>query len=220
MKIWPIVLLLLAARCAPEPFPPEPLPALENQNPDPNAMREAFAKCLPQKFVSDDTIIVHAPFHNDMAFLGVLRVDRTKGTFELAGLNHTGIKLFDLSGDPGGTTINSAVPPLMEHKEILLAIGTDIRRMYFDLVPDFDAKTIIEKTDVKFKRGNMVRKLGGNPVILLEKRQDGFFGALWRVRYFRYSIDAGRLYPRGLVMDNGHYHYQIVVKNREIDFDQ
>jgi hypothetical protein len=219
VRIWPwCIVLLLVTACAPEPFKREPLPTL--QNPDPNSIREAFAKSLPPRFVSDDTIIVHAPFHDDFAFLGVLRVDRQKGTFELAGLNHVGIKLFDLSGDSSGTTINSAVPPLMEHKDILLAMGADIRRMFFDLAPDPDDKSTIERSEVKFKHGKLIRKLGGTPVILLEKREDGFFGPAWRVQYFRYTSDAGRLYPRGLVMDNGQYHYRIVVKNRDIDFEQ
>jgi hypothetical protein len=218
MKLWLVIVLLFTAGCAHDPFPRESLPAL--QNPDPNAMRDAFAKSIPDRFVSDDTIIVQAPFLDDMAFLGVLRVDRTKGTFKLAGLNHTGIKLFELSGDTNEITINNAVPPLMEHKEILLAVGTDIRRMFFDLIPDPGSKITVEKTEVKFKTANVVRKLGGAPVSLLEKREDGFFGASWRVRYYRYAANDGNLYPRGLVMDNGQYHYRIIVKNRDIDFGQ
>jgi hypothetical protein len=218
MKFWAAIFLLLAAGCAHEPFAPEPLPIL--QNPDPNTMREAFAKSVPDRFVSDDTIIVQVPFHDDMAFLGVLRVDRTKGTFQLAGLNQTGIKLFELSGTNTDTTIVNAVPPLMDHKEILIALGTDVRRMFLDLVPDPGAKATIGKTGVNFKSGDIVQKLGGSPLVLLEKREDGFFGAPWRVRYFRYTTNAGRLYPRGLVMDNGQYHYRIIVKNRDIDFDQ
>lgn len=127
-------------------------------------------------FISDDSVIVSPPFHDAIAFLGVLKVDRASGTFELAGLNQTGIKLFELSGTSSGTTVRFAVPPLMSHKDILLALGTDIRRMFFDLVPPAASKTRIDKTYVKFSDGKMVYKLGGNPAVLLEKREDGFSG--------------------------------------------
>jgi hypothetical protein len=217
-SVW-LVLFLAATACTHDPFPAEQPSTL--QTPDPAAIRESFAKSLPDHFISDDTIIVQAPFHDDLAFLGVLRVDRSKKTFELAGLNHTGIKLFEIAGNPDGSiVIKDAVPPLMQQKEILLAVGTDIQRMFLDLTPDQNAKVTVDKTEIKFKTGDIVRKLGGSPVVLLEKREDGFFGAAWRVRYYRYTSSDGKLYPRGLVMDNGHYHYRIIVKNRDIDFDQ
>ena len=218
MKKWLVLLVIIAAGCTHEPFTREPLPAL--QNADPNAMRESFARALPERFVSDDTIIVQAPFHDQIAILGVIQVDRVKGTFEVIGLNKVGIKLFDLAGDRHNTTVRYAIPPLMEHKDILIAAGDEIRRMYFNLVPEPAASAEIEKTDVKYTSGKMVYELGGNPTALLEKRENGFWGPTWRVQYFRYTSDSGRLYPRGLVMDNGTYHYRIIVKNRDIDFGQ
>ncbi len=60
----------------------------------------------------------------------------------------------------------------------------------------------------------MVYDLGGDPPILLDKRLVGCFGTIWRVRYFQYASSGGSLYPRGIVMDNGQYHYRIIVKNR------
>jgi hypothetical protein len=218
MNKWLIMLLVIAAGCTHEPFTREPLPAL--QNADPNAMRESFAQAVPARFISDDSIIVDAPFHDEVAILGVIQVDRVKGTFEVIGLNQVGIKLFDLAGDRQNTTVRYAIPPLMEHKDILIAAGDEIRRMYFNLVPDSGAKAAIEKTDVKYTSGKMVYKLGGNPAVLLEKRENGLFGPDWRVQYFKYTSDSGRLYPRGLVMDNGTYHYRIIIKNRDIDFGQ
>jgi hypothetical protein len=216
-------LLLLLAGCASEPFAREPLPKL--QSPDPAAMHQRFEQSIPPKFISDDTVIIHAPFHDDMAILGVLRVDRPANTFELVGLNQLGVKLFDLVGDAGGTTtIRFALPPLMKQQQVLVSIGNDIRRMFFNLLPAPDAKITFESTDVKFKQpspeGKLVFKIGADPPVLLEKRVDGFFGAPWRVRYYRYASQDGRLYPRGLVMDNGKFHYRIVVKNRDVEFDR
>ena len=164
-------------------------------------------------------MIIQAPFHNNLAVLGVLRVNRVAGTFELVGLNHLGVKLFDLSGDRRGTTVRFAIPPLAKQQDVLVAIGEDIRRMYFDLVPGQGAEAQIERTDVKFTQkesgGRLVYLFGGQPGVLLEKRMIGFFGAVWRVRYYRYKSQETSLYPAGIVMDNNQFFYRIIVKNRD-----
>lgn len=218
---WPapaMMLLALIAGCAAEPFVRPPLPLLKDVNPQ--AMRDGFAHSLPARFTSDDTVIIHAPFRHDMAILGVLRVNRPADTFELVGLNQLGVQLFYLSGDSHGDTIRSALPPLLKQKDVLLAMAEDIRRMYFNLVPENDAEIETDSTTVRFtqdaKHGELVYEFGGDPAVLLEKRQNGCFGASWRVRYYDYASSSGSLYPRGLVMDNGHYHYRIIVKNRDL----
>ena len=215
---WAILLLVpLIGGCAGEPFVREPLPV--EHNPDPMALRDAFARTVSNRFISDDTVIIQLPFRNDLAVLGVLRVDRVAGTFELVGLNHLGVKLFDLNGDRQGTHVRFAIPPLAKQQDVLLAMGDDIRRMYFDLLPGRSAAAQIERTDVKFTQkepgGRLVYELGGRPGVLLEKKLIGFFGAVWRVRYYRYESQGASLYPRGIVMDNSRFHYRIIVKNRD-----
>jgi hypothetical protein len=51
--------------------------------------------------------------------------------------------------------------------------------------------------------------------VLLDKRQAGTFGTIWRVHYFDYVPVAGGDYPRGIVLGNSRYSYRIVVKNRD-----
>jgi hypothetical protein len=220
MRIGGLFLACLIAGCAKEPFEPNPTPVL--QSPQPAAMRDTFARTLPNGFTSDDTIIIQAPFHNDLAVLGVLRVDRSKGTFELVALNHMGIKLFDLRGDRKDVSLVFVLPPLVGLKDILLSIAHDIQHMYIDLIPASGAEETIHSKDVKFTQetpdGTVIYKFGGDPSILLEKRLTGFFGTIWRVRYFRYTSESGGLYPRGIVMDNSRYHYRIIVKNRDVEF--
>ena len=214
-----LIFLGLLAGCAKEPFEPNPTPVL--QSPQPAAMRDTFARVLPNRFTSDDTIIIQAPFHDDLAVLGVLRVDRPAGTFELVALNHMGIKLFDLRGDRKDVSVVFVLPPLEGLKDILLSIARDIRHMYVDLIPASGADETIHSKDVKFSQdtpdGTIIYKFGGDPSILLEKRLVGFFGTIWRVRYFRYTSETGGLYPRGIVMDNSRYHYRIIVKNRDVE---
>ena len=209
--LWAAVLV---GGCAAEPFERGALPILSD--PNPAAMRESFAHSLAERFTSDDTIIIHAPFH-DMTVLGVLQVDRAAGKFELVGLNPMGVELFHLSGDSDGTKIRSALGPLMKQQDVLLSIGQDIRRMYFDLTPDgsADVGSTVVRYSKKSAEGTIVYELGGEPAVLLEKYLDGCFGPTWRVRYYQYTKTAGGLYPRGIVMDNAHYHYRIIVKNRD-----
>lgn len=212
-----LMLTALTGGCAAEPFRSDPLPPLKD--PNPRAMRDSFALTIPNRFDSDDTVIIQAPFGNDLEVLGVLRVDRPADTFELVGLNPLAVKIFDLHGDRSGSTIRFAVPPLMEHRDVLLSIAQDIRRMYFDLTPARIAAADIGRTEVRISEktpeGRLVFKFGGDPPVLLEKRLDGLFGPIWRVRYFQYTSSRGTLYPRGIVMDNSRYHYRIIVKNRD-----
>jgi len=204
--------------CASEPFKRPPLPVLDH--PNARKVQAEYLHKLANKFTTDDTVIISAPFHDDIAVLGVLKIDRAAGTFEMAGLNQMGLELFQIGGDKSGVIIRSAVPPLMEQKQVLLSIGEDVKRMYFDLAPSKESDFEVESKLVTYRDGDVIYEFGGDPAVLLEKRVNGFFGAKWRVRYYDYAESAGSLYPRGIVMDNGHYHYRIVVKNRAWQSDQ
>jgi hypothetical protein len=215
-------MLAMAAGCEKMPFEAEQLPQLTN--PDPSAIRDSFARALPERFTTDDTIVIQAPFHDDLAVLDVLRVDRAAGTFELVALNHLGIKLFDLSGNRVNVSVGYVLPPLMGEKDILVSIAHDFANMYLDLIPTELAKTEIESNKIHYSEkqsgGTLVYDYGGGPAVLLEKHLDGWFWTKWRVWYFRYSTKFGGLYPRGIVMDNGRYHYRIIVKNRDVEIER
>jgi hypothetical protein len=173
---------------------------------------------VPGRFTADDTVIIHAPFRDDMVLLGVLHVDRVAGTFEVAGMSEMGIELFQLGGDRKGSTVRMAMPPLDQQGEVLAAMGRDIARAYLDLAPGPQAKVCVGRTSVSYSEerpeGRLVYELGGTPTVLLEKRMEDFWGWVWRVRYYDYFAGAGGLYPRGMVIDNSRYHYRIVIKNR------
>jgi hypothetical protein len=208
--------LIFVIGCAPEPFAPTPLPILNH--PDPFALRNNFAATIPPHFISDDSVIIYAPFHR-LAVLGVLRVDRPAGAFELAGLNQIGVQIFEIGGDRNGNIVRFAIPPLDQQREILLSIAADVRRIYFDLLPADGAMADVRPTFVRFRQpaehGTLIYEFGGAPSFLLEKRFAGWLGTIWRVRYFDYASSNGTLYPRGVVMDNAKYHYRIVIKNRD-----
>ena len=212
-----VMFAALSAGCAAEPFQRPALPILKD--PNPRSIQTEFARRLADRFVSDDTVIMRAPFRDDLAVLGVLSADRTAGTFELLGMNHLGVKFFHLAGERQETTIRFAVPPLMEQKEVLRSMAEDTRRMYLGLTPGDGATAEIHPTFVRFyentPEGKLVYEFGGQPTVLLEKRLDGAFGPIWRVRYYEYATATTWLYPRGIVMENNRFNYRIIVKNRE-----
>ena len=182
-------------------------------------MRQSFLRSLPNRKVTfDDTVIIEPPFHDSISALGELVIDRQAGTFQLVGLDHLGVTLLQISGDSHGSTVDYAVPELIEHKDLLIAMGQDIWRMFFDLVPTKTAKVEFADNAAWYSEdtpgGTLIYELGGNPVVLVQKYLDGFFGAVWRVRYYQYASSDGSLYPYGIVMDNSRYHYRIIVKNR------
>lgn len=207
------LLLVVMAGCAKVPFAHPALPTLVNPNPE--SIRSAFDRNTPKRFISEDTVIINAPF-NQMAALGFVRVDRTAGTFDLMCLNHMGIQLFLLSGDREKTEIRFALPPLMEQKTVLIAIAQDIRNMYLDVLPGPRAQSRIHPKYVLFSdlKGQIDYEFGGDSLVLLQKRHGDDLWPIWRVKYYEYVKGPDGLFPRGMVLDNYRYHYRIVVKNR------
>jgi hypothetical protein len=217
-----VILLALVAGCAKLPFPLEATPALAN--PDPAAMCDQFARALPERFVSDDTIVIQAPFHEDMAILDVLRVDRSAGTLRMVALNQLGVTLFDVRADRSSVTVGNVLPPLANLKNILDSVAQDFANIYLDATPSNSAKTVVGSTTVQFSErgpdGTLIYEFGGDPTVLFRKQLDGWFWTKWSVRYFKYSSEFGGLYPRGIVVDNGRFHYRIIVKNRDVEIDR
>jgi predicted exporter len=217
-----LLFVCLLTGCRAEPFERPPLPTLHNANP--TLIRENFAAAIPDHFTSDDTVVVRAPFNNNIAVLGVLRVDHRAGTFEFYGLNHLGVEFFHVGGDRHRADVRSALPPLENYRYILLSLANDIRNIYLDVVPAPHFKTQNTSKEVIYysrsEGGTLYYEFGGEPTVLLEKRLQGFWGNKWRARYYDYRPHNGKLYPHGITMDNGHYFYRIVIKNRDWSVDE
>lgn len=216
--ILPLFALLLAG-CTREAFTRGPLPKLND--PDPAALRVDWAGRQPDAFVAENSFIIHIPFRDDLAFLGIVQVDRTAGTFEFVALTQTGVQLFHVNGDATGNHIRDAIEPLKKQKKILLSFAEDIRRIYLNLTPDRSAKSSVRSKVVRFKEtSGDVRScydFGGDPIVLLEKRFKGFIFTNWRARYFDHvSSDAG-IHPQGMLVKNGRYFYRITIKNRNFE---
>ena len=206
----------LAGGCTSEPFTRQPLPYL--QDPDPARIRAAFAAATPARFISDDTVVIDSLFQ-DTTVLAYLRVDRDARTFDLLGLNPAGVQLFLLSAERDQTRIKSAIGPLQKEPKLLLGLADDIRRIYFDLVPDDLAQVDTGRKVVRFTSrgdaGTIRFEYGDDPIVLLEKRHSRWWGTDWRIQYFDYVQRSGRYFPKGIILDNRRFRYRIVIKNRD-----
>ncbi len=224
MKHYTYTLMLgmtLLAGCASGPFAAVPTPVLHD--PDPTAMRSAWSASLPTRFTTEDTVIIEFP-GNSLAFLGVLRIDRATRTFDVQGMNHLGLRAFLISGDPRKTEVLRAAPPLAKQPKVLQSIAQDIRRMYFDLVPDQTARVRVGARSVRYTEDRADAKIefviGGADGVLLEKSLTHWIRPVWRVKFYEYTPTLEGVFPRGIVLDNTRFHYRIVVKNRSVQIEK
>lgn len=215
-----MVVSFMSAGCASDPFDRSQLGELSRQDAvDPRAAVDAFAASLPRRYVSEDTVVIDS-LVQDLTVLGFLKVDESAGTFTLMGLNPAGLELFVLSGIGDSVKIESAVPPLLERREVLESLGRDIRRIFFDWQPGPEARATVTNHRLWFTQGmlgdTMTHVYGGQPIQLIRKRRNQWFGPHWHVAYDQWQRDetSSRLRPGRIVFDNHRYHYRLTIDNR------
>lgn len=226
VMVW-LVAMLMAVGCQSQPFERETLTPLGEQS----SMSVLFdvMYTTPAQLVTDDTVVIEIPFHDDLALISVARVDRSTQSLQLLGMNHLGVKLFHVAHDGRSPSVVFAAGPLEERKDILLSIAQDTWRIYFDVTPQFETSARRHDTTLVMKRktdeGTLSFTIAGHPGRLIEKKLSTWWGDRWRISYFNYQPvkEAGQLaegkvrmlHPAGIVLDNSKYHYRIIVHNRK-----
>lgn len=182
-------------------------------------MAEEFATALPKRFVSEETLVFRF-FRRKIAALGYSRIDRQAGTFEVLCLNHLGIQLFYLTGDKHTTELKYAIPEFAEHPEFIEAVGEDIRRIHFHLMPDPEARIDIRRNRIIFSQntedGTLEHVFGGPELLLYSKRLRGNWRTIWEVNYYEHEKQNQGLVPRGVVLRNRQHNYRLTLRIREI----
>jgi hypothetical protein len=99
-------------------------------------------------------------------------------------------------------------------------VGNDIRRMYLDLVPATDASHWRGRDAVTFRQsageGQLEFLFAGEQRYLVEKRYYEQSELVWRVSYYEYLEQNGKIYPRGIILVNYRYGYQLTVRHKEL----
>ena len=193
---------------------------------DPDEVVRAYQRQIADRYESEETLVLRL-FWKEIAVLGYTRVDRGAGAFETACFNHLGISLFHVSGDPQGDRLRYGLSEFKKYPKFPERVGTDIRRINFELVPDEDAQAKVLQDRVIFqeKRDNGMLEyvFGGPDILLLKKRflESGWLGwtLRWEVSFYEYTRAGDYVYPRGVVLYDRENHYRLIVRRRDVTFD-
>jgi hypothetical protein len=212
-----LLILLSSAGCSSLPFKNIDYVALDDVNPD-NLLRE-FKGSLAQKLEVINSIVFEYKWQSFSA-LGYTQLDLVNNTFAVSCMNAVGIKLFELTGNRDEVKPIFVLKELLQRGDLPRAVGEDIRRIYFDMVPSPGAKIEKEKYRITFSQpsGTGVTKyvFAGPQHWLIEKHYSEKNQQLWSVFYYDYLMDKGKLYPAGLILKHHRFGYNLIIRLKEV----
>jgi hypothetical protein len=205
---------LLLAGCAGVPF--EPVERISMDGVDPAQVRARFSVGLPLKFDCQNTVIFEY-FGRKVAALGFGTVDVSARAFTVVCMTPMGVKLFEVVGKGDSVHTTFALPDLAAHGDLAQAVGQDVRRIYFDLVPPDTASVSVGRTAIVYEypagdeRTEYV--FGGREGVLLEKRCHKGGRRVSTVAYYDYREEDGKRRSYGVVLTNHPYGYRLIVRD-------
>jgi hypothetical protein len=212
-----VACVLFIAGCASIPF--EKTLDARVANVDPAVAVQQFRESSPDTFRMLQTITFQ---FGPMIFsgLGFADIKRDDEAFSVVCMNHMGVKLFEVYGNREGINAPFVMDELKRGGNIAVAVGEDIKRIYFNLLPSAGAAIEKEKYRILFRqpsgRGIMEYSFGGIGYSLVEKNYYEDNIPVWRVSYYEYKDNNGKLYAGGIVMDNFRYSYRLIIRLKEI----
>jgi len=209
--------LLFLTGCASIPFKDVPRTA-----PGTNSaltVRAAFARTQDSNYEALQSVVFQL-FGRKMTGLGYFSVDTDTSAFALSCMTPMGMKLFDIQGQ--GDTVEAvfALPQFGKKENLARAVGLDLKRTYFDILPP-------EKAEIRWKKDRLVfiehqtdgrteYDFGGPDQLLLEKRVYAGRKMVCRIRYYEYEPQNGFLYPHGIILENRNYHYRLILRLKSV----
>lgn len=210
------ILQVFIAGCSTVPFQETRLVPLDSE--DPRNMVERFRLNIPDSFELLNTIVFE---YNGRKFtaIGTVQINRADRVFKVAGMNPMGIKLFELSGDQNSVTTRYSIANFSRYGDIAAAVGNDIRRMYFDLVPGPGARSWKRKYTQLYRQpsgpGFLEYVFAGRDGDLIEKRYYEEDGIVWKASYYEYRDQDGKRWPQGIVFIHYTNRYRLIVRQKE-----
>jgi hypothetical protein len=210
------IIILSCAGCRSIPFRNIDYVALDNV--DPEGLRQEFQKLTAQKLQVINSIVFQYKWRSFVA-LGYTQLDLENNTFEVSCMNPVGIKLFELTGDRNTIKANFVLEELLQKGDLPLAVGEDIRRIYFDLAPSAQAEVQKEKYRIIFtqpyKDGQMQYIFAGHKHLLIEKHYYEKKRRIWSVFYYDYLFSNNKLYPAELLLKHRRFGYNLIIRLKE-----
>jgi hypothetical protein len=212
-----IFLLLFIVGCGTIPFHETELVPLGPG--DPRDIVKRFQAGLPDSFELLNTVVFE---YNGRKFtaIGTVQINRAERVFKVAGMNPMGIKLFEFSGDQKSVTSQYAIADFSKFGDLARAVGNDIRRIYFDLIPGPEAWAWKRKSTQIFRQsfgsGVLEYVFAGMRGDLIEKRYYEEDGIVWKASYYEYRDQDGKRWPQGIVFVHYRFGYRLIVKQKEL----
>ena len=145
---------------------------------------------------------------------GVMKLDLTAKSARLVGMNDMGVKLYDISVDRTSSRTNFVVPDLGRYPGFTEAVAVSVRRIFLKPLPSpTDSLTLSSRSYLLTRQGTdgkLAFLFGGADAQLLEKTGENPAGS-WRVRYYQYQPQQGRLIPGGIVLDDDRAGYRLTL---------
>jgi hypothetical protein len=208
---------IMLAGCTHIPFQETERISLESA--DPHSVVEQFKANSPEQFQLLNSVVFEYSWNTFMG-IGYIDVNRQSSLFKVVCLNPLGVQLFELSGDRDTIVTRNAMAALMQYGDLPTAVGTDIRRIYFDLIPSDKARISKSIYKVIFRQpfgpGAMEYEFAGKGRELVEKRYFEDDEIVWRISYYEYREQNGKHFPQGIIMINYKYGYQLTVRQKEL----
>jgi hypothetical protein len=210
------ILQMFIAGCSTIPFQETGMVSIDSE--DPRKVVEHFQKGIPASFQLLTSVVFE---YNSRKFssIGTVQINRPDGVFRVAGMNPMGVKLFELSGDQHSVTSQYTIADFSRYGDIATAVGNDIRRIYFDLVPGPHASIWKRKYKLVFRQpsgpGFLEYVFAGKDGDLIEKNYYEQDGIAWKVSYYEYRDQDGMRWPQGIVLIHYQYGYRLTVKQKE-----
>lgn len=186
---------------------------------DPSIIIERFKDNLPGRFQLINTIVFMYNW-NTFSGIGYIDINTREEKFTVVCINPIGIKLFEISGDKDGVVQHFVLDKFAGEGDFVNAVGEDIKRIYFDLVPSLKAEIKKKKFQVMTRQpwgsGIVEYIFAGADGYLVEKNYYEKDILNWRVSYYEYRQKDGKIYPRGIILKNYKYRYSLTVRLKEI----
>jgi hypothetical protein len=216
-KIWFFILVLLISGCTSLPFKHSTYISFKDLKAERVILD--YSSKLPDKFE-----LLNSALFRYWCFrfpgLGVTRINTSGDTLDIVGFNHLGVMLFDLSLNNGKVVSRYIFPEFTKHGDIAPVILGDIQKLYFDRVPPSGSLIRKDKYKVIFKdqrKASTVEYVfSGEGEFLSRKNYYEGKKKIWSVFYYDYQLKDGKIYPKGIVLKNYRYGYELIVRLKEI----
>jgi hypothetical protein len=219
MKRWVAGLLtaVFVAGCSSIPF--QETTHVSMGSAEPGAIVEHFKGSIPESFQMLSTVVFQYNW-DKLSGIGYIDINTREKVFTVVCINPMGFKLFELSGDKDGVVSHHALEELAKKGNVGAAVGEDIKRIYFDLVPSPEAEVIKKKYQIVFRQpfgvGIIEYIFAGADGYLIEKSYYEEGTRIWQVSFYEYLQKNGKAYPGGIVLKNCKYGYSLIIKQKEI----